>query len=185
MLMTKTMAQRARTVLVLMMNCFLLGSSFSISYPLKKRVHSAERNQLSHTNQLSRKRYVNQLMIRGGVGWDVMTSNPNIVRDFIVAFGGLFGASIWLGIWTFLASTRKGRGSPWLDSKLTRKIVHSSSAPLFLMTWPLFSDSSSEKFVAALVPLFMVARLILARNGLQPTLVRLLPGALLILRFAN
>eukprot|EP00614_Pseudopedinella_elastica_P010118 CAMPEP_0172591382 /NCGR_PEP_ID=MMETSP1068-20121228/10140_1 /TAXON_ID=35684 /ORGANISM="Pseudopedinella elastica, Strain CCMP716" /LENGTH=313 /DNA_ID=CAMNT_0013387801 /DNA_START=1120 /DNA_END=2061 /DNA_ORIENTATION=- len=86
--------------------------------------------------------------------------------DFACALVGVVGASLWLKIWTSLASAGK------IDPKLSRKIVHSGSAPLFLLTWPFFSDSLASRAVAALVPLVFMARLVLARRGRQPELVK-------------
>lgn len=40
-----------------------------------------------------------------------------------------------------------------LEVKLSRKIIHIGTGPLFIATWPLFSEASSARYMAALVPL--------------------------------
>jgi dolichol kinase len=87
-------------------------------------------------------------------------------RDAACAAFGLVGATVWLKLWTMLAA----RGA--VDPKLSRKIVHSGSAPLFMLTWPFFSDQPEARFVAALVPTAFMCRLLLARQGKQPELVK-------------
>eukprot|EP00287_Rhodomonas_sp_CCMP768_P017252 CAMPEP_0202815678 /NCGR_PEP_ID=MMETSP1389-20130828/6405_1 /ASSEMBLY_ACC=CAM_ASM_000865 /TAXON_ID=302021 /ORGANISM="Rhodomonas sp., Strain CCMP768" /LENGTH=99 /DNA_ID=CAMNT_0049487617 /DNA_START=135 /DNA_END=431 /DNA_ORIENTATION=- len=54
---------------------------------------------------------------------------------------GILGATAWLGIWSYLAGT--GR----VDPKVSRKIVHCGSGPLFLLTWPLFSAAPEAQLV--------------------------------------
>jgi len=63
---------------------------------------------------------------------------------------------LWVKIWTTLATNRI------LDSKLTRKIIHSGSAPLFIAHWPLYSDLPHARWFAGLIPFLQVVRLYLA-----------------------
>ena len=51
------------------------------------------------------------------------------------------------------------------DSKTARKITHITSAPLFIVTWPLFSEASGARFFAGLVTLTNIYRLYLAGSG--------------------
>jgi len=60
---------------------------------------------------------------------------------------------LWVKIWTTLATNRI------LDSKLTRKIIHSGSAPLFIAHWPLYSDLPHARWFAGLIPFLQVVRL--------------------------
>lgn len=101
------------------------------------------------------------LLLRGG-------GIPAILapRDTAVALVGLIGASLWLKIWTSLAAAGQ------VDPKVSRKIVHTGSAPLFLLTWPFFSELASARFVAALVPLVFALRLVQARRGKEADLVK-------------
>jgi hypothetical protein len=59
---------------------------------------------------------------------------------------------LWVKIWTTLASNRV------LDSKLTRKIIHSGSAPLFIAHWPLYSDLPHARWFAGLIPFLQIVR---------------------------
>jgi len=53
----------------------------------------------------------------------------------------------WLRIMNALAH----RGM--LSQTLSRKIIHTGTGPLFVLCWPLFSDSALSRFWAALIPL--------------------------------
>ena len=101
------------------------------------------------------------LAVRGG---SVIISVAG--RDAACAAVGLVGASAWLKIWTTLAS------ADLVDPKVSRKIVHSGSAPLFLLTWPFFTTEPAARVVAAAVPAVFMVRLLLARSGRQPGLVK-------------
>lgn len=74
------------------------------------------------------------------------------VHDVSVSLLVLGESIIWLKVWTTLAA--KGL----LDSKVTRKIIHTGSAPLFIAHWPLYSSSWSAKYLAATVPLIQIIR---------------------------
>ncbi len=40
----------------------------------------------------------------------------------------------------------------WMDSKLSRKVIHIGTGPLFVLCWFLFNDDPSARWLAALVP---------------------------------
>lgn len=40
----------------------------------------------------------------------------------------------------------------WMDSKLSRKVIHIGTGPLFVLCWFLFDDAPSARWLAALVP---------------------------------
>lgn len=48
-----------------------------------------------------------------------------------------------------------------LDQKLSRKFVHILSGLLFMMAWPLFSASADARYIAAIVPLANLLRLLI------------------------
>eukprot|EP00775_Hariotina_reticulata_P010841 gene10842-10997_t len=56
-------------------------------------------------------------------------------------------------------------GAGILDQKLSRKLVHSTAGPLFVLTWPFFSDLPQARLVAAVVPCINLARLLLVGSG--------------------
>ena len=40
----------------------------------------------------------------------------------------------------------------WMDSKLSRKVIHIGTGPLFVLCWFLFNDDPGARWLAALVP---------------------------------
>jgi phytol kinase len=69
-------------------------------------------------------------------------------------------ALIWLRICDFAA--RRG----WINSHLSRKIIHIGTGPIFVTCWLLFSDAASSRFIAALVPLSITAQFAFVGLGL-------------------
>ncbi|KAJ1439345.1 hypothetical protein B484DRAFT_391834 [Ochromonadaceae sp. CCMP2298] len=84
------------------------------------------------------------------------TLRGGYLNDASVSMLVLGESVLWLKIWTTVA--KEGL----LDSKITRKIIHSGSAPLFMAHWPLYSAAPGARLFAALVPLLQVVRLYLA-----------------------
>jgi len=72
---------------------------------------------------------------------------------------------------TSVLAVGMNRGITWgyehgkYDSKTGRKITHILSAPLFIITWPLFSDAGGARVFAGLVTLTNMYRLYLAGTG--------------------
>eukprot|EP01039_Chlorochromonas_danica_P011178 gene11178-12464_t len=60
---------------------------------------------------------------------------------------------LWLKLWTSLAA----RGA--IASTVTRKIIHATCAPLFILHWPLYSDLPTASLFAAAIPLLQLLRL--------------------------
>mmetsp|Transcript_31730 Transcript_31730/g.67259 ORF Transcript_31730/g.67259 Transcript_31730/m.67259 type:complete len:434 (+) Transcript_31730:45-1346(+) len=52
-----------------------------------------------------------------------------------------------------------------LQPRDSRKIVHTLSAPLFILVWPLFSNAFGARFFAAIVPILFALRLFIAGTG--------------------
>lgn len=52
-----------------------------------------------------------------------------------------------------------------LESRDSRKIIHSFSAPLFVLFWPIFSNNMGARFFAGVVTMVNALRLILAAQG--------------------
>jgi phytol kinase len=75
-------------------------------------------------------------------------------HDAIAALITLFLALLWLRMMDAIAH----RG--WLTPQLSRKIIHIGTGPLFVLCWPLFSNTSSARFFAALVPLIITVQFI-------------------------
>jgi phytol kinase len=80
------------------------------------------------------------------MGWSTLF--PNAWVQDIVATAITFAIALsWLKLVNFLAQ----RG--WLEQKLSRKIIHIGTGPLFVLCWNLFSDEAIARYLAALVPL--------------------------------
>lgn len=73
-------------------------------------------------------------------------------------------AYLWVALWSNLVATGK------IEPKLSRKIMHTGSAPLFMLCWPLFSGAPTARLLAGLVPMIQIVRLY--RAGQSPA-----PGA--------
>ena len=80
-------------------------------------------------------------------------------QDLSVSSLAIGGTLIWLQIWISLA--RNGK----IDSKLSRKIIHSGSAPIFMCLWPLYSNTPEAKYFASGVVFLQALRL--AAAGLR------------------
>lgn len=52
------------------------------------------------------------------------------------------------------------------DSKTSRKLLHLSTGPLFVLCWPFYSSHPNAKFVAMLTPVLNLIRLLLIGSGL-------------------
>ncbi len=75
-----------------------------------------------------------------------------VIITFVVALA-------WLRINDYLAS----RG--WIESHLSRKIIHIGTGPLFVLCWLLFNETPINKYLAALVPLAFTVQFLLIGIG--------------------
>jgi phytol kinase len=75
-----------------------------------------------------------------------------LVVTFIIALA-------WLRINDYFAH----RG--WVESHLSRKIIHIGTGPLFVVCWLLFNDNPINKYLAALVPLAFTLQFLLIGTG--------------------
>jgi phytol kinase len=71
----------------------------------------------------------------------------------------LAASLLWLRIIDFVAH----RG--WLESKLSRKIIHIGTGPIFVLCWLLFKNTPSARYLAALIPLMITAQFFLVGIG--------------------
>ena len=53
----------------------------------------------------------------------------------------------------------------WMDSKLSRKIIHIGTGPLFVLCWFLFRDTPDARWLAALVPFAITVQFALIGFG--------------------
>ena len=77
-----------------------------------------------------------------------------LAQDVASSVFSIGASAAWLQIWITLAKSGK------IDTKLSRKIIHTGSAPLFACLWPLYSSGDlPSRAVASLVPLAQMIRL--------------------------
>jgi len=55
----------------------------------------------------------------------------------------------------------------WMDSKLSRKVIHIGTGPLFVLCWFLFDDAPSARWLAALVPFAITMQFALIGLGVM------------------
>lgn len=80
-------------------------------------------------------------------------------NNFFALFLTLIISVAWLRIIDFTAH----RG--WLESKLSRKIIHIGTGPIFVFCWLLFQNTGSARFLAAIVPLIITFQFFLIGIG--------------------
>lgn len=76
-----------------------------------------------------------------------------LIITFIVALA-------WLRINDYLAD----RG--WVESHLSRKIIHIGTGPLFVLCWILYNDNPINRYLASLVPLAFTLQFFLIGMGI-------------------
>lgn len=69
-------------------------------------------------------------------------------------------ALIWLRLNDFFAH----RG--WISSRLSRKLIHIGTGPLFVLCWLLFTSAPVSRYLAALVPLLFTVQFVLIGVGI-------------------
>ena len=77
-------------------------------------------------------------------------------QDIAASTLSVGGTIVWLQIWIGLAKQGK------IEPTLSRKIIHTGSAPLFMCLWPLFSSTPNAKYFAGGVVALQMTRLIVA-----------------------
>lgn len=54
----------------------------------------------------------------------------------------------------------------WMDSKLSRKVIHIGTGPIFVLCWFLFQDTPNARWLAALVPFAITVQFALIGFGI-------------------
>lgn len=80
-------------------------------------------------------------------------------NNIFALFLTLIISVIWLRAIDFAAQ----RG--WLESKLSRKIIHIGTGPIFVLCWLLFQNTASARYLAAVVPLIITFQFFLIGIG--------------------
>jgi phytol kinase len=69
--------------------------------------------------------------------------------------------------WTWLRINDFAAHHGWIESRLSRKIIHIGTGPLFVLCWLLFSASPWARFLAALVPFLITVQFALVGLGIM------------------
>src|SRR5512138_1472017 len=69
-------------------------------------------------------------------------------------------AILFLRLMDFLAQ----RG--WIESRLSRKLIHIGTGPIFVLCWLMYSPAPISRWLAALVPLLITAQFALVGTGI-------------------
>jgi phytol kinase len=83
-----------------------------------------------------------------------------LLQDIIATVITLAAALAWLRLIDALAH----RGL--IEQRLSRKIIHIGTGPLFVLCWNFFSAAEHARYLAALVPLAITAQFVLVGLGL-------------------
>ncbi|MEN8171259.1 MAG: phosphatidate cytidylyltransferase [Chloroflexota bacterium] len=75
----------------------------------------------------------------------------------VITFAAALG---WLRVMDFFAH----RG--WIESRLSRKIIHIGTGPIFVLCWLLFDDAPSARWLAALVPFAITIQFVMIGMGI-------------------
>ena len=54
----------------------------------------------------------------------------------------------------------------WMDGKLSRKLIHIGTGPIFVLCWLMFSDATISRWLAALIPLLVTIQFALVGLGI-------------------
>ena len=84
---------------------------------------------------------------------------PPLALDAASSLGVSVIAIAWVKFITGLATSGQ------LQTTLSRKIIHTTSAPALLLCWPLFSELPEARLLAAIIPSLQIAKLWLASRG--------------------
>jgi phytol kinase len=79
--------------------------------------------------------------------------------DFIALIVTFVVSLIWLRINDYAA--HKG----WISGELSRKLIHIGTGPIFVLCWLIFPNSTSSKYIAALVPFAITLQFFLVGVG--------------------
>ena len=55
----------------------------------------------------------------------------------------------------------------WIESKMSRKLIHIGTGPIFVLCWLMFPDLPISRYLAALVPLLITVQFALVGTGIM------------------
>ncbi len=83
------------------------------------------------------------------------------MNPFLALFLTFAAAIAWLRLLDFFAQ----RG--WIESRLSRKIIHIGTGPIFVLCWLLFPGEWYDRWLAALVPGLITVQFVLVGLGVM------------------
>ncbi len=83
------------------------------------------------------------------------------MNPYLAALLTFIIATAFLRIMDFLAQ----RG--WIESRLSRKLIHIGTGPIFVLCWLMFPDLTISRYLAALVPLLITVQFVLVGTGIM------------------
>jgi phytol kinase len=81
------------------------------------------------------------------------------MNNFIAMFLTFAAAMAWLRLMDFFAH------QGWIESRLSRKIIHIGTGPIYVLCWLLFKDTPDARWLAAIVPLAITVQFALIGLG--------------------
>jgi phytol kinase len=82
------------------------------------------------------------------------------MNNWIAAALTLAISIVWLRIMDFAAH----RG--WIESRLSRKVIHITTGPVFVLCWLMFSDGPEARWLAAAIPFLITVQFALIGLGI-------------------
>lgn len=82
-----------------------------------------------------------------------------LANNFLALVLTFAAAVIWVRINEYAAH------QGWIESKLSRKLIHIGTGPIFVLCWLLFPNDNASRYLAALVPLAITAQFFLVGIG--------------------
>jgi len=82
------------------------------------------------------------------------------MSNWLAALVTLLICILWLRIMDFAA--RRG----WIESRLSRKVIHITTGPVFVLCWFLFRESPDARWWAAVVPFLITVQFALTGLGI-------------------
>lgn len=96
---------------------------------------------------------------------NIFTRNP-LIRDVTCSVVCVLLAVLHLKLWSF--AVQMG----FVASKVSRKMIHCSSAPLFVVVWRFYSQDERARLIAAAVPILNITRMYLSTAGMATAVSR-------------
>ena len=144
------------------------NSTDSISHIAVTAIEEANDGELETMNQKDNHKAILISSAIAYLGSTITLAKTNILGPYTTDF--IYrdvGASILCTILAliFVKSITRLANQNILEPRDSRKLIHTFSAPLFILTWPLFSSLWGSRFFAAFVPFLQAIKLYMAATN--------------------